>query len=152
MKNLLLAAIFIFVAITTNAQEQFSNQELSINAFRNPSIGMEYRQNAISLHLGYYITAFDPGITTQFIKIGISTWFMPLDNKEIPSSFYAGASYLYGLNLDYKDKSAFAIETGVRWMIWDGLNFRLGIIALASADRSLKINPTPAISYSFLLK
>lgn len=40
-------------------------------------------------------------------------------------------------------------EVGFRWMVWQGLNFRIGVAALASPGLDLKINPTPGISYSF---
>ena len=41
------------------------------------------------------------------------------------------------------------MESGFRWMIWKGLNFRIGAIAVAAEGQDLKINPTPGISYSF---
>ena len=98
---------------------------------------------------GYYVTNFESGVTTQFVKTGLTYWFLPVDKKEIPSSFYAGASYLRGLNRDYEDKNALGVEAGFRWMIWKGLNFRIGAIAIAAKGQSLQINPTPGISYSF---
>ena len=54
-----------------------------------------------------------------------------------------------GLNRDYEDKNALGVEAGFRWMIWKGLNFRIGAIAVAAKGQSLQINPTPGISYSF---
>ncbi len=131
------------------AQSRFSTNELSINAFRNPSIGLEYRYYSVSVHAGYYITNLEPDITTKFLKAGLTAWFLPLGQKENPSSFYAGASYLRGLNLDYKDQNALSLEAGFRWMIWEGLNFRIGAIALAAKGHDVKINPTPGLSYSF---
>ena len=150
------ASIFFFallgLLLASNdlpAQNRFSNNELSINAFRNPSIGLEYRYRSVSVHAGYYITNLEPDITTKFLKTGLTAWFLPLGQKENPSSFYAGASYLRGLNLDYKDQNALGLEAGFRWMIWEGLNFRIGAIALAAKGHDLKINPTPGLSYSF---
>jgi hypothetical protein len=46
-------------------------------------------------------------------------------------------------------KTAVAFEAGARFVVWEGLNFRLGVIALAAEGESLKINPTPSIGYSF---
>lgn len=132
-----------------SAQNRFSNNELSINAFRNPSIGLEYRYRSVSVNAGYYITNLEPDITTKFLKTGLTAWFLPLGQKENPSSFYAGASYLRGLNLDYKDQNALGLEAGFRWMIWEGLNFRIGGIALIAKDQDVQINPTPGLSYSF---
>jgi hypothetical protein len=151
MKKIITAAILLMAISATQAQSKFSKQELSINGFRNPSIGLEYRYQQVSIHGGYYITNFTQNTTTQFVKAGISYWFLPMDKKEIPSSFYAGASYLRGINRDYEGKNAFAAEAGFRWMIWKGLNLRLGVIALAAKGERLKINPTPGISYSFKL-
>lgn len=130
-------------------QDKFPKNTLSINAFRNPSIGLEYQRKQVSVHAGYYITAFESGVTTKFLKMGITYWFLPVGKKEITSSFYAGASYLRGINLDYKNENALGIEAGFRWYVWKGLNLRIGAIALASDGKDLKINPTPSISYSF---
>ncbi len=147
-KNLLLALMLVMTS-TAFAQEKFPKNTLSINAFRNPSIGLEYQRNQVSIHAGYYITAFESGVTTKFLKTGLTYWFLPVGKKEIPSSFYAGASYLRGINLDYKNENALAIEAGFRWYAWKGLNLRIGVIALAADGHDLKINPTPSISYTF---
>lgn len=143
---------FLFTMFLTSsafAQSRFSKHELSINGFRNPSIGLEYRYQQLSIHAGYYITALEAGVTTKFLKTGLTAWFLPIGKKENPSSFYAGASYLRGLNLEYEEQNAFAVEAGFRWMIWKGLNFRIGAIALMSKGHDMKINPTPGLSYSF---
>lgn len=148
MKQLFVLLLLV-AASHTFAQNRFSGNEFSVNAFRNPSIGLEFRHQQLSVHAGYYITALEPGITTKFMKFGLTTWFLPVGQKEHPSSFYAGASYLRGLNLEYKDQNALGVEAGFRWMIWEGLNFRIGAIALAAKGHDLKINPTPGLSYSF---
>ena len=83
------------------------------------------------------------------MKAGLTYWFLPVGKKEIPSSFYAGASYLRGINLDYKNENAVAMEVGFRWMVWKGLNLRIGAIGVAAKGHDLKINPTPSINYSF---
>jgi hypothetical protein len=152
MKKLVFAVLLITTASLVNAQSKFSGKELSVNGFRNPSIGLEYRYQHLSLHGGYYVTNFTQNTTTQFVKAGVTYWFLPVDQKDIPSSFYAGASYLRGLNRDYDGKNAIAAEAGFRWMIWKGLNFRIGVIALSAKGEDLKINPTPGISYSFKFK
>jgi len=150
MKFHQLAALALtLLCSTAYAQSRFSKNEISINGFRNPSIGLEYRHQNISVHGGYYITALESGITTKFIKFGLTGWFLPVGKKENPSSFYAGASYLRGINLDYDGKNAMAIEAGFRWMAWKGLNFRLGAIGLVAKGHKTRINPTPSINYSF---
>lgn len=144
--------LFLFASLSIFAQSRFSKNEFSINGFRNPSIGLEYRHRTLSVHAGYYITALEAGVTTKFLKAGVSAWFLPVGKRQNPSSFYAGASYLRGINLDYERENALGLELGFRWMIWKGFNFRIGGIALIAKEHDLKINPTPGISYSFFFK
>ena len=148
MKQLIIVMLLLASA-TAFSQSRFSQNEFSINGFRNPSIGLEYRMKNMSVHAGYYITALESGITTKFAKVGLTAWFLPVGKKENPSSFYAGASYLRGINLDYNKENALGLEAGFRWMIWKGINLRIGGIALVAKNHDVKINPTPGISYSF---
>lgn len=138
-----------FLSPAAYAQDKFSKHELSINIFRNPSIGLEYRYRSISIHGGYYLTNFESGTTWRFIKAGLSYWFLPIGKKSNPSSFYAQLSYLRGLNLDYKGMNAFSADIGFSAMIWKGLQARLGVIAIATDGKPIKLNPTPSINYSF---
>jgi hypothetical protein len=147
-KNLFLASMLVFSSVAFG-QDKFPKNAVSINAFRNPSIGLEYQRKQVSIHGGYYPTNFESGVTTEFFKTGLSYWFLPVDKKEMPSSFYTGLSYLRGMTREYKDKNALGIEAGFRWYVWKGLNFRIGVIALAAEGQDWKINPTPSISYSF---
>ncbi len=149
MKQFIFFGLLLILATSAFSQDRFSSKDISINGFRNPSIGLEFRNRHISLHGGYYLTNFTSGETTRFVKAGFTYWFLPVDKKEIPSSFYAGASYIRGLSREYDGKNAVGVEAGFRWMIWKGLNLRFGAIALASKGQDLKINPTPGISYSF---
>lgn len=151
---ILFCAIVLAVTSFTSAfsQSRFSKNELSTNGFRNPSVGLEYRHHQVSYHAGYYPTAFASGENTSFLKVGVTAWFLPVGKKENPSSFYSGASYLRGFNRDYEGKNALGLETGFRWMVWKGLNLRIGVIAVVTSGESLKINPTPGISYSFFFK
>jgi hypothetical protein len=149
MKTIILSVLFLAVMSNSNAQSNFSKQELSINGFRNPSIGIEYRYHQVSVHAGYYTTAFKKGEYTNFYKAGTTFWFLPVGKKENPSSFYSSLSYAKGINGEYKNKDAAIVEIGFRWMVWKGLNLRLGVAALASDGQSVKVNPTPGISYSF---
>lgn len=149
MRHWMMAFGAALTLTTAAAQDRFSTHELSINGFRNPSIGLEYRYKRVSVHGGYYMTAFKAGETWQFAKAGGTVWFLPVGKQENPSSFYAGASYLRGLNKDYTGKNAVAAEFGFRAMVWKGLQFRLGVIALAAEGKGVKVNPTPSINYSF---
>jgi hypothetical protein len=148
MKQMILL-LAVLTSTTAFSQKKLSQNEFSINGFRNPSIGLEYRYKSVSVHAGYYVTIFEKGITTKFLKAGATVWFLPVGKKANPSSFYAGASYLRGINLDYKGTNAVAVEIGFRWMVWKGLNIRMGAIAVAAKGHDMKINPTPGISYAF---
>ncbi len=152
MQKIKTTIVLLLLANNIQAQSLFSNKEFSINGFRNPSIGAEFRMKQMSVYAGYYPTAFKAGENTNFFKAGVSFWFLPVGKKENPSSFYAGVNYLRGFNRDYEDKNALGIEGGFRWMIWKGLNFRIGAIAVAAKGETLKINPTPGVSYSFFFK
>ena len=152
MQKIIITVLFLLAAGNGIAQRRFSKNELSINAFRNPSVGAEFRYRHMSFHAGYYPTAFKSGENTSFVKTGLTVWFLPVDKKAIPSSFYAGVSYLRGFNRDYDGANALGLETGFRWMVWKGINLRLGGIAVIAAGKSVKINPTPGISYSFIIK
>lgn len=156
MQKLLFFAI-LFLSVEAMAQRKFSTHEFSINGFRNPSIGLEYRYKIVSVHAGYYPTiisqdANDKGVTTSFLRTGVSAWFLPIGKRENPSSFYASASYLRGFDRDYKNDNAAMVEAGFRWMIWKGLNVRIGAAVLISPDHPTYLNPMPGISYSFFSK
>ena len=149
MKKLTVLLLIVIASGNAYSQGKFSKQELSINGFRNPSIGAEYRYKRISVHARYYPTNFESGVTTEFIKTGLTYWFLPVGKKENPSSFYGSLSYARGTSREYKDKNAGVAEIGFRWMVYKGINLRLGVAALAAEGKDLKINPTPGISYSF---
>jgi hypothetical protein len=149
-----IARILFLLIVSTSAfsQSRFSKNEISINGFRNPSVGLEFRHRQISYHAGYYPTAFKSGETTSFVKAGVTSWFLPVGKRANPSSFYGGVSYLRGLDRDYQGKNAMGVEAGFRWMVWRGLNFRIGAIAVMASGENVKINHTPGLSYSLFLK
>lgn len=149
MQKFITTVFALIIAGTALAQGRFSSKEFSINGYRNPSVGVEFRIRQISLHAGYYPSNFEAGVTTDFFKAGTTIWFLPVGKKENPSSFYAGADYLRGLSFDYKQKNAVGVEAGFRWMIWKGLNLRVGAIMVNGAGQGPKFNPTSALSYSF---
>ncbi|TGL21199.1 hypothetical protein EHQ47_10470 [Leptospira bourretii] len=145
--------IFIIVLIQHPifGNTKLSKEEYSVNFFRAPSIGGEYRKDQFSIHGGYYLTSFDPGITTEFYKVGIGYWFFLAKlnaSVEQPSSFYIYLSYGKGVNLEYKNKDTIMYELGYRLMLWKGLSFRFGIILLTANGAPSELNPTPGISYS----
>jgi hypothetical protein len=149
MKHSIVFFLFLFSSAYGIAQSKFSKQEISINGFRNPSIGAEYRYKHVSIHAGYYLTNFEKGLTTEFLKTGLTYWFLPVGKKENPSSFYSSISYARGLTREYQKENAGIAEVGFRWMLYKGINLRLGVAALASKNKEVQYNPTPGISYSF---
>lgn len=151
MKKQLLFGLLFGIASLSHAQERFPKNQISVNVFRNPSIGFEYHRKQVSVHGGYYLTNFESNVTTQFVKAGASYWFLPWGRHEVPSSLYVGSSYLRGINRDYKNKNAMAFEVGARFTIWKGLNFRFGVIGLTAQGESPKLNPTPSFSYTIKL-
>lgn len=151
MRYFLIISLLLLVLTPLFSQTKFPTHQISINGFRNPSIGFEYQYNKTSVHAGYYISNFEKNVTTEFVKVGVTEWFLPFGMKEHSSSFYSGASFIRGMTRDYKNTNSLGLEAGVRWYVWNGLNFRLGVIALLSKDKEMKINPTPSISYSITL-
>ena len=149
MKKFSFLLLIVIASISAGAQSRFSKHELSVNAFRNPSIGVEYRYKHLSIHAGYYTTNFEKGKTTEFTKTGLTYWFLPVGKKINPSSFYGSLSYAKGNSREYKNKDAGIAEVGFRWMMYKGLNLRIGVAALAAKDMKTQINPTPGISYAF---
>lgn len=150
--------LFLFILIcfsnTLFSQTQLSEREFSINGFRNPSLGLEYRYAEFSVHIGFYPTIISKdanGVneTTSFARAGVSVWFLPVGIAVNPSSFYASLSLVRGLNKGYEADNGLLIDTGFRWMAWEGLNLRIGAALLASSGHKPRLNPTPGISYSF---
>jgi hypothetical protein len=163
MKTLILVTLFTFVSACTFAQASkekipFSTHEISLNGFRNPSIGLEYRYKRFSIHAGYYPTIISKNEsgqseTTSFIRTGVSYWFLPVySTRHAPSSFYVSASYVRGLDQEWRGKNGVLSEVGFKWVVWKGLNLRFGVAMLAGPGQKVKVNPTPGISYSIFLK
>lgn len=153
MKILFFTAVLFLMGGAVYAQRRLSEHEIALNFFRNPSIGVEYRFRSLSFHTGYYLTNFERDQTTRFLRLGIAWWFlpvvMPLSKNQHSSSFYFSLSYARGKNRSYTQKDAFIGELGFRWMLWKGINVRLGVAGLTAKNERFKINPTPGISYSF---
>jgi hypothetical protein len=137
-------------------------QELMLNAFRAPSIGLEYRFGALSVHGGVYPTVIDdsPGNDTSwFAKAGVGVWFLPiamLGNER--SSFYASLSYLREIGDDGWENAG-QLEAGFRLVVWQGLFVRLGASALYAPGRdcptdecsTVKFRPNPAVGWAIAL-
>jgi hypothetical protein len=138
--------------VTSLASARRPPQELNINLFRNPSIGIEYRLGDLALHAGMYPTIISKNAagdneTSWFLRAGLTCFFLGhAFNGQRPSELYVSGSYLRGFNLGRGN--AALVDVGYRWMVWRGLNVRLGVAVLAERGHDIKVNPTPGIGWS----
>jgi len=127
--------------------------ELGVNVFRNPSMGLELRHGPGSVHVGGYSTILSKSAagdreTTWFLKAGATLFVLPhiLYRREV-NELYLQASYVRGLNRGHAH--GFMADVGYRFMIWRGLNARLGVALLVAPHRKTHINPTPGAGWSY---
>lgn len=119
-----------------------SGAELSLNLFRNPSIGAEIRQGAFSVHTGYYPTilaegANVPSRTSTFWRTGVSYW--PIDWG------YVSLSHLYGISGAAPGHHLLIIDAGAELVLWKHVALRLGVAYLPFSPIGGRVNPTPGI-------
>lgn len=157
MKKILLLLAFTTLGSAATAQSRFAGRELGLVGFRNPSTGIEFRYNAVSVHAGFYPTILTQdgqgnSVTSTFIRAGVSFWFLPIGQGPLPSSFYTSISYLQALDATQPGQNGVIGDVGFRWFVYTGLNLRLGIAASYSDQKGWKLNPTPGIGYSITLK
>jgi hypothetical protein len=139
-------------AVTSMAASRRLPQEVNVNLFRNPSIGLEYRLGDFALHAGVYPTIISKdsqGVneTSWFLRAGL-TYFL-LGHSfygQRPSEFYLSGSYLRGFNHGHGNVAL--ADVGYRWMVWHGLNLRIGVAVMLERDHTVKVNPTPGIGWS----
>ena len=145
-------SLIMLTVLTVATTPAFADEELNINVFRNPSIGIEYRHGATALHGGLYPTIISKdemgtNETSWFARAGVTQFFLPKSwYGQRPSELYVSASYLRGLDLDHGN--AALLDVGYRWMVWRGLNVRLGVAMLLERHQDVKINPTPGLGWS----
>lgn len=82
MKKITVMTLLLLSAGSVFSQSRFLKNELILNGFRNPSIGAEYRVNQVSVHTGYYLANFESGVTTRFLKTGLTYWFLRSAKKK----------------------------------------------------------------------
>lgn len=176
MKTLIPVTLYLLAASAaaaqTNAEQDtlgasqsaVHGQELMINGFRSPSIGLEYRLGPVSIHGGAYPTIINEGETaadgtTWFAKFGVTAWFLPLRLfGHERSAFYAGAAYLNPINEPAWGHGVQA-EAGFRLVLIAGLFLRLGASALYAPGRScatgdcelVKLRPNPGIGWALAI-
>jgi hypothetical protein len=150
MKILLLATSLVCAAFAQTEPSPTASPKgrITLNGFRMPSIGPEYRTGDFSWHAGMYPTIVsknDEGVseTTWFGRSGMTWW---------PLSFlFVDVSYLFGLNKDYRNDHGVILNPGLQYRFLDIVVLRLGVAALASPGHALKINPTPGVGLTFAL-
>lgn len=135
-------------------------RQVSVHAFRSPSIGIEVREGFLALHVGAFPLIVDGTPeggtrTTWFLKTGLTAYFLRYDlGSGRPSSFFASVSLVQGLNNDWDVGRSITHgtgahgELGVVWAAWRGLDVRLGIGALVGFDGRVNVHPTPGFSWS----
>lgn len=137
--------------------------QVSVNAFRSPSIGVEVRQGFLSLHVGAFPLIIDAtpeggARTTWFLKAGLTAYFLRYDlGSGRPSSLFASVSLVQGLNNDWNVNTSVTRGTGVHgevgvvWAAWRGLDVRLGLGFLLGFDGRFNVHPTPGFSWTTVL-
>jgi hypothetical protein len=132
-----------------------ADRELTVNLFRSPSMGLEYRESFVGFHAGFYPTVISQDAhgnneTTWFLKLGVTGYVGRFAlGGDAPSSFFTSVSYVRGLNHGWGN--GLVVDAGFRWVAWRGLNLRLGGCVLLSPGQSPRVNPTPGIGWSFPL-
>jgi hypothetical protein len=138
-----------------NPLDGYREQEINVNAFRSPSMGVEYKAGFASVHVGMYPTViskdqFGHNRTTWFFKAGFTFYPYPVSILEQrPSSPYFSIAYVRGLQHGFRN--GVMTDVGFRWIAYKGLDLRLGVGLLQSPPNGIRINPTPGIGWSFRL-
>lgn len=137
--------------------------QVSLHAFRSPSIGLEVRQGFLGLHVGAFPLLLDTAPeggarTTWFLKAGLTAYFLRYDlGSGRPSSLFASVSLVQGLNNDWNVSTSVTRGTGVHgevgvvWAAWRGLDVRLGVGFLLGFDGRYSVHPTPGFSWTTTL-
>ncbi len=121
----------------------------TFNTFRNPSIGLERRQGAWSVHSGYYTTILrDAGDARSeasgFWRTGVTAWW--------GERAYASLSHLRGLDGRRQGRDFAIVEAGWQFEPRDGLKLRMGLALIPAAHGfEHKLNPTPGLSLALPL-
>lgn len=144
--------IMLIITMCSLSIAAHADREIMINLFRSPSMGLEFRESFFGVHVGLYPTIISKNAkgeneTTWFIKLGVTAYGGRFSlGADQPSSFFASASYVRGLNHAWEN--GFLADVGFRWAVWRGLNLRLGGCVLLSPGKHFRINPAPGIGWS----
>jgi hypothetical protein len=153
-------AALLLLSQVSEAPPQPPRRQVSVHAFRSPSIGVEVRDGFLALHVGAFPLIVDADAeaeprTTWFLKTGLTAYFLRYDlGSGRPSSLFASVSLVQGLNHAWNVGRSVTKGTGVHgelglvWAAWRGLDVRLGLGVLVGFDGRVNVHPTPGFSWS----
>jgi hypothetical protein len=144
----LLLLVLAAAAPALSAQQaapEFEGRKLSVNIFRAPSTGLDYRlSNHASVHAGFYPTVLeiqDDRENVNFIRVGGTFWL------STGSGPYVSTGVALSLERDAWEHS-FANEAGYQQHLGSRLSIRLGAILLTTTDlQASRLNPTIGLSF-----
>jgi len=76
MQKIATTILLVSLLGNANAQSRFEGKELSINGFRNPSVGAEFRIKHMSVHAGYFLLhSNQERIQASLRQVPLSTFY-----------------------------------------------------------------------------
>ena len=115
-----------------------SDRGLYLTLFRSPATGIEIRSGHAAAYAGYYPTVIrSNGVlaNTNFIRAG-ATYYL----RKQGATPYISPSVVWSLDNDWKNGAL--TELGLRGRLYKSLNGRLGVAALTTVGRRVRVNPT----------
>jgi hypothetical protein len=145
----LLLLTLVLAAPELSAQEaavqEFEGRRLSVNIFRAPSNGIDYRVSShASVHAGFYPTVLEiqgDRENVNFIRLGGTFWLSTRSGPYLSTGV--------ALSLDRNAwRHSFANEAGYHQGLGSRLSVRLGVILLTTTDLDRSsANPTIGLSF-----
>ncbi len=125
---------------------EFDGRRVSVNVFRAPSTGLDYRiSDHVSAHAGLYPTVLrvhGERENVNFVRLGGTFWLRPTG-----SGFYLSPGIALSLERGDWDHS-FANELGYHQQLGARWSVRLGALVLSTVDlERSRINPTIGLSF-----
>ncbi len=149
MRPILFATLLATTLAVLPAAPASAADGWTLNTFRNPSVGLEVRRGAWSVHSGYYTTILrDPGDAESepsgFWRSGVTAWW--------GERAYASLSHLRALDGQRRGRDFAIVEAGLQFEPRAGLKLRLGLALIPAAQGfERKLNPTPGVSLALPL-
>jgi hypothetical protein len=143
-KVLLLTATLAASALSAQEVPEFEGQRLSVNIFRAPSTGLDYRfSDHASVHAGHYPTVLSingDNTNVNFVRLGGTFWL------STGSGPYLSTGVAFSMEPSVWDHSI-ANEAGYHQRLGSRVSARLGAILLSTTDfERTRLNPTIGLS------